>query len=139
MIAGHYPILDRDLLVTGGILHDLAKVDELVYDQNFDYSDEGRLLGHIVMGAIDLDRRMRDLDFPEKLRIKVLHLIISHHGEEQFGSPRKPMLPEALVLHFIDLIDSRMEMVRAALEGDEGNSGSFTNYIRGLEGFLYKG
>lgn len=138
-VADHYPqVLDRDLLVAGGILHDLAKVDELTYERQFDYSDEGRLLGHIVMGANDLDRRMRALEFPDKLRIKVLHLIISHHGEEQFGSPRKPMTAEAIALHHIDMIDSRMEMVRAAIAEDP-SGGSFTSFNRALEVYIYKG
>lgn len=139
MIADHYPHLDRDLLVVGGVIHDLAKVDELSYERNFDYTDEGRLLGHIVMGTIDLDRRMRALDFPELLRIKVLHMLISHHGEEQFGSPRKPMTAEAIALHFIDMIDSRMEMVRFSLENEKDIDSSFTSYNRGLECFLFKG
>jgi 3'-5' exoribonuclease len=138
-VADHYPaVLDRDLLITGGILHDLAKIDELSYERQFDYTDEGRLLGHIVMGANDLDRRMRDLEFPDRLRIKVLHMIISHHGEEQFGSPRKPMTAEAIALHHIDMIDSRMEMVRAAI-ADAGPEGSFTPFNRALEVYIYKG
>jgi 3'-5' exoribonuclease len=139
MIADHYPHLDKDLLVVGGIIHDLAKVNELSYERNFDYTDEGRLLGHIVMGTVDLDGRMRRLEFPDKLRIKVLHMLISHHGEEQYGSPKKPMTPEAIALHFIDMIDSRMEMVRFSLENEKDLEGSFTSYNRGLECFLYKG
>lgn len=139
MIADHYQHLDRDLLVVGGIIHDLAKVDELSYERNFDYTDEGRLLGHIVMGTLDLDKRMKALEFPDKLRIKVLHMLISHHGEEQYGSPRKPMTAEAIALHHIDMIDSRMEMARQALEMEKEVDAQFTSYNRGLECFLYKG
>lgn len=139
MAAEHYAILDRDLLVTGGLLHDYAKIEELTYERQFDYTDEGRLLGHIVIAAASLDRRMREQEFPDKLRVQVLHMIISHHGEEQFGSPRKPMTAEAIALHFIDMLDSRMEMVRAALEREKDLDGSFTSYLHGLDRFLYKG
>lgn len=139
MVANHYSILSRDLLMTGGLLHDYAKIEELTYERQFDYTDEGRLLGHIVMASASLDRRMREQEFPDKLRIQVLHMIISHHGEEQFGSPRKPMTAEAIALHFIDMLDSRMEMVRAALEKEKDLDGTFTSYLRNLERFLYKG
>ena len=91
------------------------------------------------MGAIDLDRRMREHEFPDKLRIKLLHMIVSHHGELEFGSPREPMTPEALALHFIDMLDSRMEMVRETLENERDLEGSFTSYHRGLGRSFYKG
>jgi 3'-5' exoribonuclease len=139
MAAAHYSLLDRDLLLTGAVLHDIGKVEELRYDREFDYSEEGQLVGHIVMAAADLDRRMRELDFDDNLRTKVLHLIVSHHGEEQFGSPRRPMTPEAIALHYLDMLDSRLEMVRAALEADSGSESSFTPWVRGLERFLFKG
>lgn len=138
-VAEHYPWLDRDMLVTGGILHDLEKIHELEYERVYEYSDEGKLLGHIVMGAIDLDRRMREQEFPEKLRIKVLHMIISHHGTLEFGSPREPMTAEAMALHFIDMLDSRLEMVRETLENEKDLEGSFTSYHRGLGRSFYKG
>lgn len=138
-IAGHYSLLDRDLLLTGVFLHDLAKTEELLYDNEYKYSESGQLLGHIVLGVLNTDQRMRALEFPEKLRLKVLHMIVSHHGEEQYGSPRKPMLPEAIALHYIDLIDSRMEMAREALERDSAEEGPFTEFSRGLAASLYKG
>ncbi len=137
-VAAHYPLLDRDMLIVGAIIHDIGKVEELRYDRDFDYTDEGQLVGHIVMAASTLDKRMRELEFDDPLRTKVLHLIVSHHGEEQYGSPRKPMTPEAIALHYLDMLDSRMEMVRAALEADAGGGGSFTPWIRSLERYLYK-
>jgi 3'-5' exoribonuclease len=139
MVAAHYTLLDRDLLVTGAVLHDIGKVEELRYDRDFDYTTEGQLVGHIVMAAASLDRRMRELEFDDNLRAKVLHLIVSHHGEEQFGSPRKPMIPEALALHYLDMLDSRLEMARAALEADAESDSPFTPWVRSLERFLFKG
>jgi len=114
-------------------------VEELRFDRDYDYTDEGQLVGHLVMAAADLDARMRRLDFDDKLRAEVLHLIVSHHGEEQYGSPKKPMTPEAIALHYLDMLDSRIEMARAALEADEDRDGSFTQWVRSLERPLYKG
>jgi 3'-5' exoribonuclease len=139
MLGDHYDVLDRDLLIAGGLLHDLEKINELNYERNFEYTDEGRLVGHIVMGAIDLDRRMRQHEIPEKLRIRLLHMLVSHHGELEFGSPKVPMTPEALALHYIDMIDSRLEMYRMAVEQSAEMEGSFTAFHRGLERFFYKG
>ncbi|HUX06892.1 MAG TPA: HD domain-containing protein [Acidobacteriota bacterium] len=138
-VAAHYALLDRDMLIAGAVLHDIGKVEELRYDRDFDYTDEGQLVGHIVMAASSLDRRMRELQFDNSLRAKVLHLIVSHHGEEQFGSPRKPMTPEALALHYLDMLDSRMEMARAALEQEADSEGTFTSWVRSLDRRLYKG
>lgn len=138
-VAAHYPLLDRDMLVTGAVLHDIGKVEELRFDRDYDYTDEGQLVGHLVMAAADLDARMRRLEFDDKLRAEVLHLIVSHHGEEQYGSPKKPMTPEAIALHYLDMLDSRIEMARAALEADEDRDGSFTQWVRSLERPLYKG
>jgi 3'-5' exoribonuclease len=139
MIANHYEVIDRDLLITGVFLHDSAKIDELNYEKEYSYSDEGKLLGHIIMSSLEAEKRMADLGFPEMLRNKVLHLIISHHGEEQYGSPKKPMIPEAVALHYIDLIDSRMEMVREALNADAANESMFTEFHRGLGVSLFRG
>lgn len=138
-IAGQYSLIDRDLLLTGVFLHDLAKVDELQYEREYSYSVEGKLLGHITMGILEAEKRMSALDFPEKLRLKVLHMILSHHGEEQFGSPKKPMLPEAIALHYIDMLDSRMEMAREALEQSASGEDVFTEWHRGLGTSLFKG
>jgi 3'-5' exoribonuclease len=138
-VAAHYPLLDRDMLFTGAVLHDVGKVEELRYEREYDYSDEGQLVGHIVMAASALDRKMRDLGFDDALRAQVLHLVVSHHGEEQFGSPRKPMTPEAIALHYLDMLDSRIEMARKALEDDAESEGSFTSWVRSLERRLFKG
>ena len=111
-VAAHYPLLDRDLLLTGVILHDIGKIRELTWEIGFDYTIEGVLLGHIQMGVDLVEKAIAGLpSFPERLRTLVLHLILSHHGKLEFGSPKLPMIPEALVLNFIDDLDAKMQAV----------------------------
>lgn len=116
-ISAHYPELDRDLLLTGVVLHDIGKIDELRYERSIDYSDGGRLLGHISMGVMMVrEKRMAIPEFPAPLAVLVEHLILSHHGSHEFGSPALPQFPEALVLHCIDDLDSKMAAMRATME-----------------------
>jgi 3'-5' exoribonuclease len=119
-VAAHYPELDGDLLLAGVVLHDIGKLDELRYTRGIDYSDEGRLLGHISIGAGLVRDKIRGIPgFPTPLATLVQHLILSHHGSYEFGSPSLPQFPEAVALHFIDDLDSKMGAVRATL-GDAG-------------------
>jgi 3'-5' exoribonuclease len=132
VVGPHYKQVDVDLLLTGAILHDIGKVEELTYARSFGYSPEGQLLGHIVIGLRLVGEKMSSLPgLPPKLRTLVEHLILSHHGELEFGSPRVPLFPEALLLHHLDNLDSKMEAMRRALarEGD----GDFTGWIGALE------
>jgi len=116
-VAAHYPLLDRDLLLTGVILHDIGKLRELSWDIGFDYTVEGVLLGHIQMGAALAERTIDSLpDFPRKLRMLVLHMILSHHGKLEFGSPKLPMIPESLVLNFLDDLDAKMQAMQSEFE-----------------------
>jgi len=116
-IAPHYPTLHRDLLLTGVILHDVGKVRELTWDIGFDYSVEGQLLGHIHMGAELVEKTIASLPgFPDRLKTLVIHLILSHHGKLEFGSPKLPMIPEALVLNFIDDLDAKMQAMTNEFE-----------------------
>jgi 3'-5' exoribonuclease len=116
-VAPHYPLIDRDLLLTGVILHDIGKVRELSWAVGFEYTLEGTLLGHIQIGAALAERTMDSLpDFPPKLKILVLHMILSHHGKLEFGSPKLPMIPEALMLNFIDDLDAKMQAVASEFE-----------------------
>jgi len=111
-VAGHYPLLDRDLLITGVILHDVGKIRELSWAIGFEYTVEGILLGHIQMGVDLVEKTIAALpDFPDRLRTLVLHMILSHHGKLEFGSPKLPMIPEALALNFIDDFDAKMQAV----------------------------
>jgi 3'-5' exoribonuclease len=112
-VAPHYPILHRDLLLTGVILHDIGKLQELTWESGFEYSVEGVLLGHIQMGYELAAKTMDALpDFPPRLRTLVLHMILSHHGKLEFGSPKLPMTPEALALSFLDDFDAKMMAVQ---------------------------
>src|SRR5437879_6722842 len=121
-IAELYPELDLDLLLTVAILHDVGKLDELCYDRVIGYTTEGQLLGHIV---IELETVLHAIDkipgFPPELKTVVQHLLISHHGEYEFGSPKLPMIREALVFHYLDDLDSKMAAVRAALASESGD------------------
>jgi 3'-5' exoribonuclease len=116
-VAAHYPLLDRDLLVTGVILHDIGKIRELVWETGFDYTVEGVLLGHIQMGVDLVETTIAGLPgFPDRLRTLVLHMILSHHGRLEFGSPKLPMIPEALVLNFLDDLDAKMQAMASEFE-----------------------
>ena len=126
-VAPHYPILHRDLLLTGVILHDIGKVRELSWEIGFEYTVEGVLLGHIQIGAALAERTIDSLpDFPPRLKMLVLHMILSHHGKLEFGSPKLPMIPESLMLSFLDDMDAKMmamqmEFDRCAREGKPGD------------------
>jgi 3'-5' exoribonuclease len=116
-VAPHYSVLHRDLLLTGVVLHDIGKVRELAWEVGFEYTVEGTLLGHIQMGMELVEKTIDKLpDFPPRLKTLVLHLILSHHGKLEFGSPKLPMIPEALVLNFIDDLDAKMQAVASEFE-----------------------
>ena len=120
-IAGHYPELDLDLLLTAALLHDVGKLNELCYERAVSYSVEGQLLGHIVMEVGTVGQAMDAIEgFPERLKTVVQHMLISHHGEYEFGSPKLPMIREALAFHYMDDLDSKMGAIRAALAVDSG-------------------
>jgi len=139
MAADHYRDVDLDLLLTGVILHDIGKVRELTYDRSFGYSSEGQLLGHIVIGLRMIDEKLARLpEFPRDTRTLLEHMIISHHGELEFGSPRVPLFPEALLLHHLDNLDSKMECMRSAIAHDRHASGCWTGYIAPLERVVLK-
>ncbi|MFY9530110.1 MAG: HD domain-containing protein [Candidatus Acidiferrales bacterium] len=117
-VAAHYPELDVDLLLTGAILHDMGKIEELSYERGFGYTTRGRLLGHIVIGAALVRKKVESIhDFPEDLATLVEHLLLSHHGTHEFGSPSVPQFREAVVLHYLDDLDSKMGAMRVTLDG----------------------
>jgi 3'-5' exoribonuclease len=137
--AAHYPGIDFDLLLAGVLLHDIGKIHELTYARGFGYSTEGQLLGHINIGVAMVREKLRLLpDFPPKLRDLLLHMILSHHGELEFGSPKVPLFAEALLLHHLDNLDSKMELARAAVEKDRLIEGEWTGYISPLDRSLLK-
>jgi len=116
-VAPLYPQVNRDLLLTGVFLHDVGKIYELNYQRSFSYTTKGQLLGHMIIELEMLHDKITLVpDFPDELKLLIEHLIISHHGKYEFGSPKLPMFPEALMLHFLDDLDSKMEAMRAHFE-----------------------
>jgi 3'-5' exoribonuclease len=138
-LAAHYKAIDLDLLLTGAVLHDIGKIYELSYDRSFGYTSEGQLLGHIFIAGRMVDEKLAQLpDFPPKLRTLVHHLILSHHGSLEFGSPKLPLFPEALLLHYLDDIDAKMECMRVLVDQDRQVEGHFTSYSNSLERVVLK-
>lgn len=139
LVGQNYPTLNTDLLVAGAILHDLGKIEELSYDRSFDYSDEGRLLGHIVMEVIYVNQAMNQMpDFPQELRLQLLHLLVAHHGRYEFGSPKLPMTLEALVLHYLDDLDGKVQNMQGLIAKDRTGGKNWTGFDRSLERYVYR-
>lgn len=117
LAAGHFPFIDRDLLLTGAILHDIGKIYELSWERGFEYTLEGQLIGHISIATRVLDEKVKSLpDFPKRLHTLVEHIILSHHGSLEFGSPKLPMIPEAVLLHYLDDTEAKMLAIREAFQ-----------------------
>lgn len=122
--AGHYPALNRDLLLTAAMFHDIGKTRELSSFPENDYTDAGQLLGHIVIGSQMVMSRIEKMPgFPQKLAAELIHCILAHHGELEYGSPKKPALLEALALNFADNTDAKMETMLEALKNGGDNKG----------------
>ena len=136
--ASHYEGLNSDLLLTASILHDLGKVDELSYSRSFDYSDEGRLLGHIILGIERVEEKIRQLpDFPKDLSTVLKHLLISHHGQYIWGSPKRPMTLEAVMLHFLDDMDAKINGIQQFLKTHVPDGSRWSAYHRTFDQFFY--
>lgn len=126
-VCDHYPSLRRDLVLAGILLHDIGKIEELSFRRGFHYTTRGQLLGHITIGLEIVNEKMRAIpDFPADLRNQIEHIILSHHGELEFGSPKQPAFPEAFVVHALDNLDSKLESMRAQYETDKNREGDFT-------------
>jgi 3'-5' exoribonuclease len=129
LMCRNYPQINRDLLLTGAFLHDIGKIHELAYNRSFSYTTRGQLLGHMVIELEMLHAKIAQVpDFSSELKTLVEHLIISHHGQYEFGSPKLPMFPEALVLHYLDDLDSKMESMRAHFAREVCSEGVWTGY-----------
>jgi 3'-5' exoribonuclease len=133
LMCRNYPQINRDLLLTGAFLHDIGKIHELTYNRSFSYTTRGQLLGHMIIELQMLQTKLAQVPgFPVELKTLVEHLIISHHGQYEFGSPKLPMFPEALMLHYLDDLDSKMESMRAHFEREADLENSWTSYNSSL-------
>ena len=129
----NYPQVNRDLLLTGAFLHDIGKIYELTYQRSIAYTTKGQLLGHMIIELEMLHQKVAEIPgFPGELKIMIEHLIISHHGQYEFGSPKLPMFPEALMLHYLDDLDSKMESMRAQFERESELETPWTSYNASL-------
>ncbi len=138
-IAEHYSGIDRDLLITGAILHDIGKTEELAYASKIDYSDQGRLLNHIIIGLKMIDEKLAPIsDFAAEKALLLKHMIVSHHGAREFGSPEPPKTMEAVLLNYIDEIDSKINGIRDFIAADDSGE-TWTAYHRLLERHFYRG
>ena len=133
LLSRNYPQVNRDLLIAGAFLHDIGKIHELSYKRSFAYTSRGQLLGHMIIELEMLQAKIAQIQgFPDELKTLLEHLIISHHGEYEFGSPKLPMFPEALMLHYLDDLDSKMESMRAHFEREAENESTWTSYNASL-------
>jgi 3'-5' exoribonuclease len=133
LLCRNYPQINRDLLLTGAFLHDIGKIHELTYNRSFSYTTRGQLLGHMVIELEMLQGKIAQIPgFPTELKTLAENLINSHHGHYEFGSPKLPMFPEALMLHYLDDLDSKMESMRAHFEREANSDGPWTSYNASL-------
>jgi 3'-5' exoribonuclease len=138
-VAGHYSGINRDLLIAGAVLHDSGKIKEFEYASKIDYSDAGRLVSHIVIAVEMLNEKISRIDgFPSENALLLKHMIVSHHGSRDFGSPEVPKTIEAVLLHYIDEIDSKVNGIREFIASEDPGE-SWTSYHRLLERHFYKG
>src|SRR5882672_10676784 len=129
LVCRNYPSINRDLLLTGAFFHDIGKIHELAYNRAFTYTTRGQLLGHMIIELEMLQAKIAQIaGFPGPLKMLVEHLIISHHGHYEFGSPKLPMFPEALMLHYLDDLDSKMESMRVHFEREIGSEAAWAGY-----------
>jgi len=139
LIGPLYRGINLDYLLTGGILHDIGKIDELAYDRTIDYTDSGRLLGHITLTVEMIDEKIRNIQgFPEVDAMQVKHMVLSHHGEYAFGSPKRPKTLEALLLHHLDDLDAKVNSFLAWIEKEKDDSSRWTSFHRLLDRFIFK-
>ncbi len=145
VVAPRYPDVDGDLLLMGAFLHDAGKIRELTYERDLGYSDEGQLIGHLVIAVGMLDQKVREAEelsgepFPEELALRLKHMIVSHHGQYEFGSPKLPMTLEAVALHYLDNLDAKMHSLGQLIRDDANTDSPWTPYQANLGRKLFKG
>lgn len=140
----HYPAVSRDLVITGIFLHDIGKTSELTYDTNFTYTNPGQLLGHITQAAIWIDRKAAEVEeetgqrFPQDLQDVLTHIVLAHHGQYEFGSPRLPACPEAIIIHYLDNIDAKLNMAMTAINDPKSADSDWTEWVKPLETRVFR-
>ncbi|MFK7769787.1 MAG: 3'-5' exoribonuclease YhaM family protein [Mariniblastus sp.] len=145
LVGPRYQQVDQDILLMGAFLHDIGKIRELTYSPDLGYSDGGQLIGHLVLGVSILDEIIAETvkqsgeEFPEDLANQLRHMIVSHHGQYEFGSPKLPMTLEAITLHYLDSLDARINSVTQLIEEDVNKDSPWTVYHPGLGIKIYKG
>ena len=138
-IAPLYEGINRDLLIAGALLHDVGKVREMTYSRSFDYTDEGKLLGHITIGVEMLQEKISSMTgFPQELSMLLKHMILSHHGQYEYGSPKRPKTVEATILNYLDDLDSKINGIRTHIDKENGSSSRWTGYHRLYDRYFYK-
>jgi len=138
-IAGHYNGIDRDFLVSGALLHDIGKTREFSYDMGIDYSNEGRLVNHIIIGLQMIEEKIRTIaSFPEEAALLLKHMLVSHHGSKELGSPEPPKTIEAVMLNCIDEMDSRIQAIREFMSKEDTGE-TWTSFHRLLGRHFYRG
>ena len=144
LIGPRYKDINMDLMLTGTFLHDIGKLEELSWDVGFKYTDKGQLVGHLALAVIWTHQRAQivehqmDQPFPQELLHVLEHMILSHHGEYQYGSPKLPATAEAIALHYLDNLDAKMDLIRQKFEASTQSDSNWTPYIRSLERRLFK-
>lgn len=137
--SNHYPEIKRDLLITGVILHDIGKTRELSCERSFQYTDEGQLTGHLASGIVIIyEKALKIENFPPDLLNILFHLVLSHHGEYEWGSPVKPGIPEAIALHHLDNLDAKIQAATRAIVEHKDTNSLWTDYVKMFERRLYK-
>ncbi len=145
VVIPRYPELSLDLALAGLFLHDIGKTEELKYATNFQYTDQGQLLGHLVHCVIWIEEKVREVEkatgktFPQEKKWTLQHIVLSHHGEYEFGSPKLPAMPEAIAVHYLDNLDAKIHQCLSAIQDDKDDESNWTEYVRALGRRIYKG
>ncbi len=138
-VAKHFPSVDRDLLTAGAFIHDIGKVHELAVRKSIEYTTEGRLIGHISMGCEMVADKIRTIaGFPPELAMLLKHIILSHHGEYEFGSPKRPKIQEAVILNYLDDLSAKINNFEATLKKENVAEGEWTNFNKMHDRYLYR-
>jgi 3'-5' exoribonuclease len=144
-VAPRYQGIDGELLLLGAFLHDAGKIDELTYEKDLGYSDEGQLIGHVVMAVSMVEQKALEAaklsgeEFPRELLLRLKHMIVSHHGEYEFGSPKLPMTLEAIALHYLDNLDAKIYSAAQAMKEDVNSESSWTSYNQAMGRKFFRG